>query len=143
MIQTAMDSLSSFLGDVQKKPLSNLSNPSSRAQTRHVETAEKYMSARLAGRNDEILRLVSDDVKLESSRDGTVVGADNFSSYLSRVKPTGNWKPATWNKAMGKAEVQGNVRILMINVPVIAHFGFNRGGKINQIYVGTKKKAPS
>ena len=117
------------------------SPPGNGRQQRRVQTAERYMAARLAGQTDEVLRLVTDDVELESSRDGKVAGKDRFKGYLTRVKPTGTWKRATWNTAMGKAEILGNVKILMVNVGVIAHFGFNRSGKINQIYVGTRRKA--
>lgn len=99
------------------------------------------MSARLAGRTDEVLRLVSDDVRLESSRDGRFQGRHQFRRYLEKVKPTGTWKQATWNSAIGKAEVLGNVRILMVNVGVVAHMGFNRAGKINDIYVGTRRRS--
>lgn len=109
---------------------------------RRIQTAESYMAARLAGRTDDVLRLVADDVLLESSRDGKVSGKEHFRNYLGRVKPTGTWKKATWNRSIGKAEVLGNVKILMVNIGVIAHFGFDRAGKINRIYVGTRKKAP-
>lgn len=99
------------------------------------------MAARLAGRTDDVMRLVTNDVLLESSRDGSVAGKEQFRKYLGRVKPTGTWKRATWNRTVGKAEILGNVRILMVNVGVIAHFGFDRAGKINRIYVGTRRKA--
>lgn len=142
----AVDSVRSFLLERQAfgttpaaaKPPSPTGNI---VQRRRVQTADRYMAARLAGRTDEVLRLVTNDVQLESSRDGKITGKDSFKQYLARVKPTGMWKRATWNRAMGKAEVLGNVKILMVNVGVIAHFGFDRSGKINQVYVGTRKKA--
>lgn len=118
-----------------------LDAPVGPVQRRRVAAAERYMSARLAGRNDDVLRLVADDVQLESSRDGRVAGKEQFKSYLGRVKPTGTWKPATWNRAIGKAEILGNVKILMVNVGVVAHLSFNRAGKISRIYVGTRRSA--
>lgn len=144
MMVSAVEAFRNFVGDFQEKRLSSPPiNSLSRLENRRLQTAEQYMSARLQGRNEDVLRLVTDDVLLNSSREGMVVGASDFSSYLSRVKPTGTWKAATWNKSIGKAEILGNVKILMISVPVIAHFGFDRGAKISQIYVGTRRKAPS
>lgn len=112
-------------------------------QREQVELAQRYMSARLAGRTEEVLRLVSDDVRLESSRDGKVEGREQFRKYLTRVKPIGTWKAATWNREIGKAEILGSVRIFLVNISVVARMGFNRAGKINEIYVGTRGKAKS
>lgn len=106
-----------------------------------VRAAERYMKARLAGQNDDVLRLVTDDIILTSSRDGVVEGKSKFADYISKVKPTGQWRKAHWNGSIGKAEVAGTVRILMVSVPVVAHFGFDRKGKISRIYVGTRRKA--
>lgn len=105
-----------------------------------IEAAQKYMTARLAGKHEDVLRLVTDDIQLESSRDGRVVGKKQFKVYLQKAKPTGTWEAARWNGAIGKAEIRGRVKILMVRVGVIAHFGFDRNGKINQIYVGTQRK---
>lgn len=105
-----------------------------------VESAERYMAARLSGRNEELLRLVADDVVLQSSRDGRVAGKPSFRNYIARVKPTGTWRKPTWNRTLNVAEVMGNVRILMLNVPVVAHFAFNAHGKITRINIGTRRK---
>lgn len=109
-------------------------------ERRRLHAAERYMSARMAGRNEDVLRLVAEDIELESSRDGRFAGKEAFRRYLGKVKATGTWKAATWNRAIGKAEILGNVRILMVNIGVVAHLGFNRAGKINRIYVGTRRK---
>ena len=106
-----------------------------------IQAAQKYMTARLAGKHEDVLRLVTDDIQLESSRDGRVVGKKQFKAYLQKAKPTGTWEAARWNYAIGKAEIRGRVKILMVRVGVIAHFGFDRHGKINQIYVGTQRRA--
>lgn len=110
-------------------------------QHQRVELAQRYMSARLAGRTEEILELVSDDVRLESSRDGKLEGREQFRKYLTRVKPVGTWKAATWNREIGRAEILGSVKILLVNVGVVARMGFNKAGQINEIYVGTRGKA--
>lgn len=86
-----------------------------------------------------MLALVSNDVKLLSSRDGEVNGKKQFSKYLSTVKPTGAWNRATWDFENQQAEIKGTVRVLFVNVNVVAHFGFHRNGKINSIYVGTTR----
>lgn len=98
------------------------------------------MDARLAGHNDALLNLVSDDIVLTSSKDGRFEGKSNFRDYVSRVKASGNWGKATWNQALNMAEVQGNVKILMVKVPVLAHFAFDSRGKISTINVGTRRK---
>lgn len=98
------------------------------------------MSARLSGRNEDVLRLVSEDVVLKSSRDGLVSGKNDLRDYLARVKPVGVWRKATWNRAIGVAQVIGNVRILMVSVGVVANFGFNRCGKISHIEISTRRK---
>lgn len=141
-ILAAVDSVRNFLRERQAVSAPKRTESAGNvAQRRRVEMAERYMTARLAGRTDDVLRLVTNDVLLESSRDGRFAGKEQFRKYLGRVKPTGRWKSATWNRAMGKAEILGNVRILMVNIGVIAHFGFDRAGKINRIYVGTRRQA--
>lgn len=113
------------------------------AQRRRVRFAERYMAARIAGRHDDVLRLVSDDVVLRSSRDGRIEGKTGLRDYLLRVKPVGVWRKPTWNDAIGVAQVVGNVRILMVNVGVVAHFGFDRQNKITRIDISTKRSAKS
>lgn len=112
----------------------------SNAEQQKVQSAERYMAARLSGRNEEVLRLVADDVVLQSSRDGRVAGKHSFRDYIARVKPSGTWRKPTWNRSLNVAEVMGNVRILMLNVPVVAHFTFNSHGKIARINIGTRRK---
>lgn len=109
-------------------------------QNRRVQSAENYMEARLAGRNDDVLKLVADDVILQSSRDGRVEGKQKLRDYITRVKATGSWKKPTWNNSLGVAEVLGNVRILMLSIPVVARFTFNGHGKISRISIGTRRK---
>lgn len=96
----------------------------------------------MSGNNEKLLSLVSDDVQLQSSRDGTYVGKDQFSHYLDKVKPTGTWENATWNEEIERAQILGTVRFLMVNVGVVAHMGFDKSDKINRIYVGTRSKSP-
>ena len=101
-----------------------------------VRTADKYMQARLAGRNADVLRLVADDVRLTSSRDGVVHGKKHFANYLQRVKAIGVWNAAQWDQTKQRAEVRGIVKVLFVNVNVVAHFGLDRRGKISDIYIG-------
>lgn len=118
-----------------------LSNPAkSYAVRRRLRTAESYMSARLAGRNADILPLIADSIVLVSSRDGQVRGKPDFERYLSRVKASGTWRKPTWNATISRAQVLGNVRILMLNVGVVAHFGFDRAGRIDRIDITTRRK---
>lgn len=139
-IRAAINTVRNFM--LQRRNAAPLAlSISSNTQKQRVELAQRYMSARLAGRTEEVLKLVSDDVRLESSRDGKVEGREEFRKYLTKVKPTGIWRAATWNRTIGKAEILGSVRILMINVGVVARMGFNKAGKINEIYVGTRGKA--
>ncbi len=105
-----------------------------------VRTADRYIAARLANQHGQLLGLVAPDVTLTSSRDGTHRGRAEFLRYLRRVPPTGKWERATWNAKQQKAEVRGVVKIVFVNVGVIARFGFDRRGKIRDIYVGTKKR---
>lgn len=142
MVLAAVDAVRNFVKSRQlgKGVSLPVAVPGTSTERRRLEAAERYIAARVAGRNDEVLSLVTDDVELTSSRDGKVVGKNQFRSYLSKVKPSGIWKAATWNRAIGKAEILGNVKILMVNVGVVAHFGFNRSGKINRISVGTRRK---
>lgn len=140
VVLAAVDAVRNFLARTST-PTKSANARVSTQQLRRVAVAEKYIAARLAGRNDDVLKLVSEDIELRSSRDGTHAGKRAFSQYLQRVKPTGTWKPATWNRAIDKAEILGNVKILMLNVGVVAHLAFDRRGKINRIYVGTRGKA--
>lgn len=110
------------------------------AERRRVEKAATYMSARLSGRNEDVLRLVADDVVLKSSRDGIVAGKSHLRDYLSRVKAVGSWGTPTWNRSIGVAEVTGHVRILMVNVAVMAQFGFDRHEMISKIDIATRRK---
>lgn len=104
-----------------------------------VKRADAYIAARLAGRNEEVLGLLSDNVKLTSSRDGVFAGKLDFRKYLLRVPPTGVWQRAFWNFERERAEVRGKVKVLVLPIDIVARFGFDRRGRINDIYVGTKK----
>jgi hypothetical protein len=106
-----------------------------------VRVAQQYMTYRQEGRLNELLRLVADDVELDSSRDGHFRGKPEVEKYIRRVKPRGTWQRATWNEQERRAEVRGLVTFLRFNVNVLAHFGFNRSGEINRIYVGVKPAA--
>lgn len=109
------------------------------AEESRLEKARSYMSARLAGRNEDALRLVSDDVVLRSSRDGEVHGKVGLREYFTRVKAIGSWGTPTWNRAIGVAQIAGNVKILMVNVAVVAQFGFDRQERISRIDISTKR----
>lgn len=122
---------------------SSQSTSKSILQQRRIQSAQNYMEARLSGRNEQVLRLVSDDVTLVSSRDGKYVGKNSLKSYISNVKPSGRWSKPTWNRSLNMAEVKGHVKILMITIPVIAQFSFDRRGKISTINVGTRRKFSS
>lgn len=104
-----------------------------------VEKAASYMSARLAGRNEDALRLVSDNVVLRSSRDGEVNGKAELRQYFTRVKAIGSWERPTWNRSIGVAQIAGNVRILMVNVAVVAQFGFDKQELISRIDIAPKR----
>lgn len=119
----------------------NVAGPSRKTQSSFIESTERYMTARMAGRHDDVLRLVTDDVVLDSSRDGRVEGKRKFGDYLRRVKACGTWQKAEWNDLLGVTQIEGKVKILMLNVNVMARFGFDhRSGKIQNITIGTKKK---
>lgn len=120
----------------RKQPLSGSS-----LRAHGVQSAQRYMDARLAGRHDDVLQLVADNVVLTSSRDGRFDGKNRLREYMQRVKASGTWRKATWNDQLGVAQVEGRVRILMLNVAVMAHFGIDpASGKISRIRIGTKKK---
>ena len=144
-VTAAVEAFRTFVWDFREKkgsqPSPGFSMRPVSTEAKRVRKAQDYMTARLEQRNEDVVNLVSDDIELVSSRDGRIVGKSHFRDYIGRVKPTGTWKPAAWNESIGKAEILGTVRILMINVGVVAHFGFDRTDKINQIYVGTRKKA--
>ncbi|CAN8073174.1 unnamed protein product [Agarophyton chilense] len=141
IVITAVDAIRDLL-DRGRKMGSNLPSPILSGEHRHLRVAESYMQLRMAGSNQELLNLVSEDIELQSSRDGKFVGKQQFQGYLTKVKPTGTWQNATWNNAVDRAEILGNVKILLINVGVVAHMGFDRSGKINRIYVGTRSRSP-
>jgi hypothetical protein len=81
---------------------------------RRVRAAQQYMEWRKEGRVKEVLGLVSENIVLESSRDGRVSGRSKFEEYLRNVKPTGTWAPATWNSEKSRPEICGTVKILMV-----------------------------
>lgn len=136
----AVDALRQFV-ERGRTMAENIVPSTSCSEQNRLQTAESYMQLRMAGNKQKLLGLVSDDIELQSSRDGSFVGKQQFSSYLDSVKPTGTWKNATWNKDGNRAEILGNVRIFMVNIGVIAHMKFNNSGRINRIYVGTKSKS--
>ena len=110
-----------------------------RRETGYIQTANRYINARLANEHKQILNLITSDIRLTSSRDGQYRGRDEFLRYLSKVPPTGKWSKATWNVHTKQAEVRGIVRVVFVNINVIARFGFDNRGKIRDIYVGTKR----
>ncbi|GAB0495045.1 hypothetical protein MMPV_006342 [Pyropia vietnamensis] len=103
----------------------------------NVATADAYMAARLANKNDEVLSMLAPSIVLTSSRDGTYSGLDGMKTYLSKVSPTGTWQPASLS-ADGKVEILGTVKVMMVPVSVKAKFGFDDAGKITTIDVGRK-----
>ncbi|KAI0563075.1 NTF2-like protein [Gracilaria domingensis] len=141
MVMAAVDAIRDLL-DRGRETADNITSSVSARERRQLQLAESYIQLRMAGNNQKLLNLVSEDVELQSSRDGKFVGKQQFENYLSKVKPTGIWQNATWNNAINRAEILGNVKILMVNVGVVAHMGFNKSGKIDRIYVGTRSKSP-
>ncbi|PXF48562.1 hypothetical protein BWQ96_01731 [Gracilariopsis chorda] len=138
----AMDAFRQFL-DRGKEAAQTVSAPMTTSrERRRLQAAESYIQMRMAGNNEKLLNLVSDDIQLLSSRDGTFVGKDQFSDYLDKVKPTGTWENATWNDDIDRAQILGRVKFLVVNVGVVAHMGFDKSDKINRIYVGTRSKSP-
>lgn len=107
-------------------------------EVKALKAADRYIAARLAGKASDILALVSSDVTLTSSRDGSYVGRKAFEGYLEKVPPTGKWERAEWNKPLKRAEVRGMVKVVFVPVPVLAHFTFDKRGLINAIYVGRR-----
>lgn len=108
---------------------------------RAVGAARRYMALRQASDVEGVLGLVSPEVVLRSSRDGTVRGRGPFEAYLRRVRPVGRWGEPTWNAERRRAEVAGVLKVVMVSVAVTAHFSLDRRGKIDSIYVGTTGKA--
>ncbi|OSX77594.1 hypothetical protein BU14_0142s0005 [Porphyra umbilicalis] len=103
----------------------------------NVETANAYMTARMANKHDEVLSMVAPSIRLTSSRDGTYTGLDGMKTYLSKVAPTGTWQPAS-SSPDGHVEIAGTVKFMMVPVSVKAKFGFDDAGKITSIDVGRK-----
>jgi ketosteroid isomerase-like protein len=98
-----------------------------------VAIAAQYMKARLAEDKQTLLGLVSDDVTLISSRDGTHQGKEAFAKYLEAVKPTGKWEDPVLEG--DQVVVKGSVTILFIPWSVASYFTFNEEGKITKIEI--------
>eukprot|EP01088_Endostelium_zonatum_P011374 TRINITY_DN254_c0_g1_i1.p1 TRINITY_DN254_c0_g1~~TRINITY_DN254_c0_g1_i1.p1 ORF type:complete len:116 (-),score=34.98 TRINITY_DN254_c0_g1_i1:55-366(-) len=98
----------------------------------NVELVSKYVQARQAGRNDEVLGYVADNITLNSAKDGEHSGKDAFSAYLSKVPPTGTWEAPV--EEGGKVVVKGKVKYLLMNWDVISEFTVS-GDKITHIEI--------
>jgi len=96
-----------------------------------LTTAKKYFEYRMKGKNEEILHLVTDDIFLESERDGKYRGKEEFKRYLNEIKPTG-----AWGEPVAKEEtvvIPGTVRYLMMNWNVLGTCTFDENNLINEI----------
>mmetsp|Transcript_7599 Transcript_7599/g.21655 ORF Transcript_7599/g.21655 Transcript_7599/m.21655 type:complete len:107 (-) Transcript_7599:2013-2333(-) len=100
----------------------------------NMETAKKYLKLRQACNHEELLKLVSDGITVESSRDGTHKGLDAFKQYLQNVKPSGDWGEP--EPVGNKVLVKGKVKILFVNVGVGSWFTFTHDGNIEHIKAG-------
>jgi len=98
-----------------------------------VAIVSKYMEHRQAQRNDEVLKLVADNVKLISARDGTFDGKAAFLEYLSKTEPTGTWEDPHDDGAT--ISVPGKVKVALINWSIRATFTFNSNDLIEKIEI--------
>eukprot|EP01089_Gocevia_fonbrunei_P018762 TRINITY_DN643_c0_g1_i1.p1 TRINITY_DN643_c0_g1~~TRINITY_DN643_c0_g1_i1.p1 ORF type:complete len:121 (-),score=28.33 TRINITY_DN643_c0_g1_i1:44-361(-) len=96
-----------------------------------VEIVKQYMKARMAEDHATLLSLVSDDVVVESSRDGKHEGKDAYTAYLKKIKPTGTWEDPVADG--DQVLVKGKVTVMFIPWSVGSHFTFNSDGKISHI----------
>ena len=98
-----------------------------------IDVAKQYIKARLAEDIPTILGLVTDDIVLESQRDGTHTGKEAFEAYLKKTKPTGKWQDP---EADGdKVVIKGSVTVMFIPFSVISIFEFSSDGKISKIEI--------
>jgi len=96
-----------------------------------INVANQYIKFRLAGDHYKILNLCTEDVILDSERDGVYSGKTELFEYLTKIKPSGKWESA---QLLGtdKVSIQGIVSILWMDWKVIAIFSYDRG-KIKKI----------
>ncbi|KAJ9459592.1 hypothetical protein DIPPA_04291 [Diplonema papillatum] len=100
----------------------------------HVDTVVKYLEYRSAGKNDELVALLADDVVLEHFKDGTFTTKAKFAEYIKKTPaPPGTW--ATPVAQGDSVHVEGTVKKLMMNWTVKADMQFNDAGLIKHIKV--------
>ena len=93
--------------------------------------AKQYFAYRMQEKNTELLQLVADDILLESERDGTYRGREEFKKYLDSIKPSG-----TWGEPVVQGEnvvIPGKIRFLMMDWNVLGTCSFNKDNLINHI----------
>ncbi|KAI9031506.1 hypothetical protein DFJ74DRAFT_702514 [Hyaloraphidium curvatum] len=99
-----------------------------------LEVANAYFKCRLANDVNGALALVTDDVVLESSRDGKFSGKEELKKYLEKTPPTGTWDEAATLED-GHPVIKGKVKFMFIPVSVKATFTI-RDGKVAHITIG-------
>ena len=94
--------------------------------------ANQYIKARLAGDNNTVLSLVTDDIHFCHQRDGEKDGKREFAKYLETTEPQGTWSNAVLQNDE-TVTITGKVKLMgFISIPVKATFEF-RGDLINKI----------
>lgn len=87
-----------------------------------IQTVEAYLNARTANEIGKCLTLVTDDVVMVSSRDGTFKGREQFEKYLKKTQPSGTFQEPVLNG--DEVDVVGTVKLIGFEVGVKAHFKF-------------------
>eukprot|EP00123_Amoebidium_parasiticum_P021324 comp6548_c0_seq1/m.2319 comp6548_c0_seq1/g.2319 ORF comp6548_c0_seq1/g.2319 comp6548_c0_seq1/m.2319 type:complete len:108 (-) comp6548_c0_seq1:373-696(-) len=101
----------------------------------HLSTAQQYMNHRLASQTDACLSFLTDDIVIETPREGTHTGKAAVREYLEKTKPNGTWEAPSFDAANGKVVIPGKVKVGFVGVSLLAAFDFEEGGKIKHIAI--------
>lgn len=99
-----------------------------------TKTVKEYGKHRLASDFESIFKLCSENITIESERDGKFVGKEQVLNYFEKVSPQGSWQEPRALSSTCVA-VQGTVSVLFINVSVVAYYEFDSSGKIKKVQI--------
>jgi len=91
-----------------------------------VNLANQYADLRSTGKTDDLMKMVTDDIKISSVRDGTYQGKTRVQEYFETIKPksTDVWEKARRTKD-DRVVISGKSVFMYMTWDATAYFNFD------------------
>lgn len=99
-----------------------------------AKLVEQYLHYRSTNNLPKLIALLSDNIVIESERDGVHSGKKEASKYYQEIKASGKWEQPV-QTAYNEVEVKGSVYVLFLTFGVKATFTFDDDNLIEKIVI--------